>query len=460
MTASTHAPSNRLACIILAAGKGTRMKSALPKPLHAIAGRPMIAHVVAAAEALRPEKIVVVIGADMQAMADAVKPHATAIQHTANGTGGAALAAKDSLKGFDGDILVIFGDTPLITAHSLQRMVDMRRQLPACGVVYSGMRPQDAARYGRMVVDADGTLQKIVEFKDASEAEKKITLCNGGIVCADGAKLFDWLSAVGNSNAQNEYYLTDLPPIAKRDNRAAHVVELPAEEMEGVNTRVELARLEAKMQDRLRERHMLNGVTLTDPASVFFCHDTVIAQDVTIGQCVVFGLGVTVESGAEIRPFCHIEGAHIASGAHIGPYARLRAGSVIGTQARVGNFVETKNATLGAGAKASHLSYIGDAQVGADANIGAGAITCNYDGFLKHKTVIGHGAFIGSNAALVAPVTVGAGAIVGAGSTITKDVPADALALVRAPQTTKEDWARIFRALKSAEKAGKQRKDT
>ncbi|MEZ0259514.1 MAG: bifunctional UDP-N-acetylglucosamine diphosphorylase/glucosamine-1-phosphate N-acetyltransferase GlmU [Alphaproteobacteria bacterium] len=448
--------SKKLACIILAAGKGTRMKSALPKPLHEIAGRAMVSHVVASCEALNPDKIVIVIGPDMQQVADAVKPHATAIQHVANGTGGAALAAKEHFKNFDGDILVVFSDTPLVTSETMQRMVDLRRQIPAIGLTYSGFRPADPAKYGRMVIDEDGTLKKIIEWKDATEEQRKITLCNGGIVCGDGAKLFDWLSQVGNDNAQKEYYLTDLPPIARKDNRTTHVVEISEEETAGINTREDLAHLERMIQKRLRKMHMLNGATLIDPDSVFFSHDTVIGQDVTIGPNVVFGPGVTIANNVEIHAFSHIEGAEIAEGASIGPYARLREGSKIGARAKVGNFVETKKATLGAGAKASHLSYLGDADIGENANIGAGTITCNYDGFLKYKTTIGKEAFIGSNSALVAPVTVGAGAIVAAGSTITQDVPADALSVARAPQATKEGWAPRFKELKKAEKEKKK----
>lgn len=444
--------SKKLACIILAAGKGTRMKSALPKPLHEIAGRAMVSHVVASCEALNPDKIVVVIGPDMQQVADAVKPHATAIQQTANGTGGAALAAREHLRNFDGDILVVFSDTPLVTSETMQRMVDLRRQIPAIGLTYSGFRPADPAKYGRMVMDEDGTLKKIIEWKDATEEQRKITLCNGGIVCGDGAKLFDWLSQVGNDNAQKEYYLTDLPPIARKDNRTTHVVEISEEETAGINTREDLAHLERLIQKRLRKQHMLGGATLVDPDTVFFSHDTVVGQDVTIGPNVIFGPGVTIANNVDIHAFSHIEGADIAEGASIGPFARLREGSKIGAKARVGNFVETKKTTLGAGAKASHLSYLGDADIGENANIGAGTITCNYDGYLKYTTVIGKDAFIGSNSALVAPVTVGAGAIVAAGSTITQDVPADALSVARAPQATKEGWAPRFKELKKAEK--------
>ncbi|HYD17395.1 MAG TPA: bifunctional UDP-N-acetylglucosamine diphosphorylase/glucosamine-1-phosphate N-acetyltransferase GlmU, partial [Patescibacteria group bacterium] len=329
---------------------------------------------------------------------------------------------------------------------------------PALGLTYPAFRPADPAKYGRMMMDEDGTLKKIIEWKDASEEERKITLCNGGIVCGDGGRLFDWLDQVGNDNAQKEYYLTDLPQIARKDNRTTHVVEISEEETAGVNSREDLANIERLMQQRLRKKHMANGATLTDPASVFFCHDTVIGQDVTIGPNVVFGPGVTIASYVEILPFCHIEGASIAEGASVGPFARLRPGTVLGAESKVGNFVETKNAQLGAGAKASHLSYLGDATIGARANIGAGTITCNYDGYLKHKTVIGQDAFIGSNTALVAPVTIGDGAIVGAGSTITKDVAADALALTRAPQEQRDGWAPPYREMKKKLKEEKSKK--
>lgn len=448
--------ARKLACIVLAAGKGTRMKSAIPKPLHKVAGKAIIHHILSSVEALGPEKIVVIGGADMPEMAEAVKPHAVAIQQVANGTGGAALAAKDHFKNFDGDILIVFGDHPLVTADSMRRMIDIRRQFPSIGLTFSGMRPADPARYGRMVLDEDGSLKKIVEFKDATPEEKKIGLCNGGIVCADGGKLFHWLSQIGNDNAQKEYYLTDLPPIARLDNRTTHVVEIPVEEMAGVNTREELAQLEQAMQQRLRKKHMENGATLIDPASVFFSADTVVGQDVVIGPNVFFGPGVSIADTAEILPFCHIEGASIAAGAKIGPFARLRPGSRIGENAKIGNFVETKNATLATGAKASHLSYLGDAEIGENANIGAGTITCNYDGFMKYKTKIGKEAFIGSNSALIAPVTIGNGAYVGAGSSVYEDVPDNALGITRAPQITKEGWAPEFRQKKIKEKARKE----
>ncbi len=449
--------TKKLGCIILAAGKGTRMKSALPKPLHEIAGRAMVKHVIAAAEALNPDKIVVVIGPDMEQTAEAVRPYATALQSVPNGTGGAALAAKEHFKGFDGDILIMFGDTPLVTTATMQKMVDIRRQFPAIGLTFSGMRVTAPNTYGRMVMDDDGTLKKIVEFKDASADERKITLCNGGIVCADGAKLFQWLGQISNNNAQNEYYLTDLPAIARKDNRQTHVVEVPAEETEGINSRIDLANVERLFQRKLREEHMLGGVTLVDPDTVYFSYDTLIGQDVTIEPNVFFGPGVKVRNNVHILANCHITGTEIEEGAHVGPFARLRPGSKIGKEAHVGNFVETKNTHIGAGAKAGHLTYLGDADVGERANIGAGTITCNYDGFLKHKTKIGKEAFIGSNSALVAPVTIGNGAFVGAGSTISRDVPDNALGITRAPQINKEGWVPEYRQKKIKEQAQKDK---
>jgi bifunctional UDP-N-acetylglucosamine pyrophosphorylase/glucosamine-1-phosphate N-acetyltransferase len=309
-----------------------------------------------------------------------------------------------------------------------------------------------------MVMDDDGTLKKIVEFKDASTEEKNITLCNGGIVCADGTKLFQWLSQVGNNNAQGEYYLTDLPAIARKDNRQTHVVEVPAEEMEGINSRVDLARIEKLFQKRLREEHMLAGVTLIDPETVYFSYDTVIGQDVTIEPNVFFGPGVVIRNNVHIQANCHIAGSEIEEGASIGPFARLRNGSKIGKDAHLGNFVETKNTHVGAGAKAGHLTYLGDAEIGEKTNIGAGVITCNYDGFLKHKTKIGKDAFVGSNSALVAPVTIGNGAFIGAGSTIGQSVPDNALGITRAPQINKEGWVPEYRQKKIKEKAKKDEK--
>lgn len=447
--------NKKLGCIVLAAGKGTRMKSALPKPMHKVAGRSMIGHVIAAAESLKPEKIVVVIGPDMEAMTEAVHPHKTALQPIANGTGGAALAAESEFKNFDGDILILFGDTPLVTGTTLQKILDIHRQFPATGLTYSGMQVFAPNAYGRMVLNGDGTLDQIVEFKDASESEKKITLCNGGIVCADGVNLFGWLKKIDNKNAQGEYYLTDLPPIARKDNRQTQVVEVPAEEMEGVNSRLDLAKVERLAQERLREKHMLSGVTLVSPETVYFSFDTVIGQDVTVEPHVYFGTGVKIANNVDIHAYSHIEGAEVAEGVSIGPFARLRSGSKIDRDAKIGNFVETKNTHLGAGAKANHLSYLGDAEVGEKANIGAGTITCNYDGFMKHRTKIGKEALIGSNTALIAPVSIGNGAVVGAGSVIGDDVPDNALGITRAPQITKEGWAPEYRQKKIKQKARK-----
>lgn len=442
----------KLACIILAAGKGTRMKSDLPKPLHAVAGQTMVQHVIDAANALNPEKLVVVVGKDMDALAQAVQPHDVAVQDVPNGTGGAVKPAGAYLDGFDGDIVVLFGDTPLVTAESIEKLVKTRRDNPGCGLVFSAMRPADPGSYGRMVVEKDDILERIVEYKDASEDERKITLCNGGIMCADGRHLFGWLDRLSNDNAQGEYYLTDLPEIARTDNLATRIVALPEEDMAGINSREDLARVEKLFQSRLRKQAMENGVTLQDPDTVIFCFDTEIAHDVTIGANVVFGRGVKIESGAEILPFCHLEGCTVKSGASVGPFARIRPGSVIGEKAKIGNFVEMKKSSLGKGAKASHLSYLGDAEIGEGANIGAGTITCNYDGFLKYKTVIGKGAFIGSNSSLIAPVTIGDGAYIGAGSAISGNVPADGLAVTRAKTLIREEWAKKFRDKKRKEK--------
>lgn len=441
----------KLACIILAAGKGTRMKSDLPKPLHTVAGAPMLAHVIETAERLSPEKIIVVIGSDMEAVATLAHPHICVVQEKQNGTGGAVLAAKNALAGFKGDVLVLFGDTPLVKPETLEEMI-AQRQNPKTGLVYAAMTRDDPASYGRMILNKDKTLQKIVEFKDANPAERKIKLCNGGLVCADGAHLFKWLAKVTTQNAQGEYYLTDLPPIAKKDGLTTRIVTVHPDEMAGVNSRSDLATVEKLAQGVLREKFMAGGVTLTDPDTVYFSHDTQIENDVTIGPNVFIGTGVTIKNGAEILPFCHLEGVEIGAQAKIGPFARLRPGTVIGEKAKVGNFVEMKKTALGKGAKVNHLSYIGDTDVGAKANVGAGTITCNYDGFDKHQTIIGAEAFIGSNTCLVAPVTVGKGSMTGAGSVITKDIPDNALALERGQQTTHDGWAVKFRARKNGKK--------
>lgn len=436
---------NDFACVILAAGRGTRLKSDLPKALHKVAGFAMVNHVIRTAQSLNPSKIVCVVAPDMDNVRQAVAPVTCAVQQTANGTAGAALAAKEALKGFEGDVLILYCDTPLITAETMQALLKKRREKPETGLVFSAMRPDDPGRYGRMVLNNDGSLDRIVEFADATDEEKKIGLCNGGIVCADGRRLFQWLEKIGNDNAQGEYYLTDLPTVARADNMATQIAEIPCLEMEGVNSRADLSLVEAYAQNRLRQQAMDNGATLQDPATTFFSLDTKLGRDVVIGANVVFGPGVTVEDEAEILPFTHIEGTHVGRGAKVGPFARLRPGTRIGPDAKIGNFVETKKTDVAAGAKIPHLSYIGDASVGEKSNIGAGTITCNYDGFFKYRTEIGKDVFIGSNTALVAPIKIGDGAIVGAGSTLTEDVGPQSLTFNRAPAVIKESWAKKFR---------------
>jgi bifunctional UDP-N-acetylglucosamine pyrophosphorylase/glucosamine-1-phosphate N-acetyltransferase len=438
-----------LAVIVLAAGKGTRMRSALPKVLHKVAGRSMVGHVIAAAEALGAERVVVVVAPGMDDVAAAVKPHSVAIQHSQNGTADAVKAARESLMGFTGDVMILCGDVPLTQAETLARMRAERRDET---VTVLGMRVPAPTPYGRLVLAVDGTLERIVEALDATDAERQIDLCNTGIMLIDGSRLFGLLDSIGNDNAKGEYYLTDIAEAARRAGSTCRVVEAPEEEAFGINSRAELAVAEARMQDRLRRKAMDEGATLIDPASVFLSFDTVLGRDVTVEPNVFFGPGVRIGDGVEIHAFSHIEKAEIEAGAIIGPFARLRPGASIGERAHIGNFVEVKNARIDNGAKANHLSYIGDADVGAKANIGAGTITCNYDGFGKYRTQIGAGAFIGSDTTLVAPVKVGAGAFTAAGSTVTEDVPDDALAVARGRQTVKLGWAAEFRAKQRAKK--------
>jgi bifunctional UDP-N-acetylglucosamine pyrophosphorylase/glucosamine-1-phosphate N-acetyltransferase len=446
---------SEVAAIVLAAGKGTRMKSALPKVLHRIAGRSMVGHVLDNLAALKAGKIIVVIAPGMESVAKESAPHRTVIQQDQLGTGHAAGTARDAVGKIDGTVLVLFGDSPFVTAETMRRLVERREAADRPAVVVLGMRPQDPTGYGRLVTDAQGNLTAIVEHRDADERQRAIGLCNSGVMAIEGAALWDLLSAIGNQNARQEYYLTDVVAIAGRQGRTTAVVEAPAEELIGINSRAELAVAEALYQERLRARAFENGVTMTDPASVFLCADTRLGQDVTIGPNVVFGPGVTIADNVEIRAFSYIEGAAIESGASIGPFARLRPGSKIGRDAHVGNFVETKNAVLGQGAKANHLAYLGDAEVGAKSNIGAGTITCNYDGFSKTKTTIGENVFVGSNSALVAPVTIGEGAMIAAGSVITRDVEPDAMAVARGPQVDKPRWAAKFRAARQVQKKSK-----
>ena len=449
--------SRPLSAIILAAGKGTRMKSDLHKVLHPIAGRPMLLHLIAAVAALKAERTVVVTGAGRAQVEAAVSPLgiATAPQAEQLGTGHAVAQAEAALAGFDGDVLILYGDVPLVTSATMQAMIDRLNADDAPAIVVLGFRPADAAAYGR-VIATGGIIDKMVEYKDATEAERAVDLCNSGLMAVRSADLFSLLARVGNDNAAGEYYLPDVVMLAAADGRRSAVIETAADEVAGVNSRGELAGVEASWQATRRAQAMADGATLIAPETVWFAHDTELGRDVTIEPNVFFGPGVSVGDGATIHAFSHIEGATIGAKAEVGPFARLRPGAVLGEKSKVGNFVEMKKATLGAGAKVSHLTYLGDAEVGADANIGAGTITCNYDGFFKYKTVIGAGAFIGSNSALVAPVTIGAGAIVGAGSVITADVGADALALVRPPQMVKSGWAARFRtAMLARKRSGK-----
>ncbi len=445
-----------IAAVILAAGKGTRMKSDLHKVLHPIAGRPMLLHLIAAVEALQPARTVVVIGAGRAQVEAAVSPLgiATAVQAEQLGTGHAVAQAEAALAGFEGDVLILYGDVPLVSSATMRAMIERLNAADAPAVVVLGFRPEDAGAYGRIVAE-DGVIARMVEYKDASDAERAIDLCNSGLMAVRGADLFALLARVGNDNAAGEYYLPDIVMLAAGDGRASAVIETGAAEVAGVNSRGDLAAVEASWQAARRARAMADGATLIAPGTVWFAHDTVLGRDVVVEPNVFFGPGVRVGDGATIHGFSHIEGATIGAKAEVGPFARLRPGAVLGEKAKIGNFVEMKQAVLGAGAKASHLTYLGDAEVGAGANIGAGTITCNYDGFFKYRTVIGEGAFIGSNSALVAPVTIGAGAIVGAGSVVTADVDADALALGRGRQEARPGWARRFREAMTAKKAGR-----
>ena len=421
------------AAIILAAGEGTRMKSALPKPLHPLAGRPMIAHLLETLGALGPARTVVVVGPGMDAMRKAAAPHEVVVQAERKGTGHAVQQASDALAGFAGTILILYADAPLIGAATIETMLATRSVRKPPAVTVLGFRPADPGAYGRLVTKGR-ELVAIVEAKDATHAQRRIGLVNAGPMAVDAKALWTLLGRVKPDNAKGEYYLTDIVALARKAKLAAAFVEADADEVMGVNSRAELAEAERVVQQRLRGQAMANGATLIDPGSVFFSWDTRLGRDVTVGPFVVFGPGVTVADGVEIRAFSHLEGAQVGPRALIGPYARLRPGTRIGSEAHIGNFVEVKQAVVEDGAKANHLTYIGDARVGAKTNIGAGTITCNYDGFNKSFTDIGANAFIGSNSALVAPVSVGDGAVVGAGSVITHDVPAGALSIERAKQ--------------------------
>jgi bifunctional UDP-N-acetylglucosamine pyrophosphorylase/glucosamine-1-phosphate N-acetyltransferase len=422
------------------------MRSAQPKVLHRIGGETMLAHVLRAVTKAGGARVAVVIGPNLKAVADEARrivPDADVFEQTERrGTAHAVLAAKAALaKGAD-DILVLFGDTPLVRADVLARL---RKAISdGAAVALLGFQPADPAGYGRLLMK-NGELAGVKEDRDATPEEKKIALCNGGLMALDGGKALAILEKIGNANAKGEYYLTDAVAIARDMGLKAVAIDAEEDDVRGINTKGQLSEAEDVLQKRLRGAAMEAGVTLIAPETVFLAADTTFGKDITVEPYVVFGPGVTVEDGATIRSFSHLEGARVGKGARVGPYARLRPGADLGQDVHIGNFVEVKAATIEAGAKANHLSYIGDARVGEGSNIGAGTITCNYDGFAKHKTEIGRGAFIGTNTALVAPVKVGDGAYIGSGSVITSDVPADALALERAPQTVKEGWAKKFR---------------
>jgi bifunctional UDP-N-acetylglucosamine pyrophosphorylase/glucosamine-1-phosphate N-acetyltransferase len=446
-----------VAAVILAAGHGTRMKSSMPKVLHAVGGRSMLAHVMAAAQALSPERLAVVIGAQAPIVGDAAKALradvAVAVQNPPRGTGDAVKQAIPALKGFSGVVLVLYADTPLVAPETLRALA--AKVDGGAAVAVLGFRPDDPGAYGRLKTDAAGGLEAIVEAKDASADELKIAFVNSGVMAVDAEFLLRALPQLKDDNAKKEFYLTDVVAIARREGLSCAVAEASAEEVAGVNSRAELSEAEAIFQKRARLAAMEGGATLIDPSTVYFSWDTEIASDVFIEPNVFFGAGVKIASGAVIRAYSHLEGAHVGEGASVGPFARLRPGTVLSKDVKVGNFVEIKNAKVGEGAKLPHLTYAGDADIGAGANLGAGTITCNYDGFSKHRTEIGAGAFIGSNSSLVAPVTIGAGAYVGSGSVITKDVEADALAVARGRQADFKGWAQRFRLSNAAKTKGK-----
>jgi bifunctional UDP-N-acetylglucosamine pyrophosphorylase / glucosamine-1-phosphate N-acetyltransferase len=434
--------------IILAAGLGTRMRSALPKVMHAVAGRPMVAHVAAAARVAGADKLALVIGPEMQGIADGLHAFAPAaeffVQVERLGTAHAVLAARSAIAGFDGDVVVLYGDTPLMRPETIMRL---RAALAGgAGLAVLGFEAADPTGYGRLVLDESGSLRAIREDREASDAERAIRLCNSGVMAFRAAHMLPILDRIGRTNVKGEYYLTDAVEIA-REAGIGVAVEIGAQdEVIGVNDRAQLAMAESVVQHRLRLAALAGGATLIAPETVTFSCDTRLGRDVLIEPNVFFGAGVIIEDDVHIRANCHIEGAHIREGAIVGPFARLRPGADIGPDARIGNFVEVKQAVIEKGSKVNHLSYIGDARVGPKANIGAGTIVCNYDGFNKHFTEIGAGAFIGSNSALVSPIKIGAGAYIGTGSVVTRDVEPDALALERGELKQLPGWAARFRA--------------
>ncbi|MCT2400465.1 bifunctional UDP-N-acetylglucosamine diphosphorylase/glucosamine-1-phosphate N-acetyltransferase GlmU [Novosphingobium mangrovi (ex Huang et al. 2023)] len=451
--------STPLAIIVLAAGKGTRMKSNLHKVLHPIAGRPMLEHLLASAQDLSPERQVVVAGHGREQLEQALGARATiAVQEPQLGTGHAVQQAEQALTGFEGDVLILYGDVPFVQAETMRAMIERLHAPDAPAVVVLGFEPEDPLQYGRVLAHDDGRIAMMVEYKDANEEQRACRLCNSGLMAVKSADLFGLLAKVGNDNSQGEYYLVDIVNIATLEGRTcAVIVTDDADEVGGINSRSELAEAEVRWQKKRRVQAMDDGVSLIAPETVFFAWDTQLGRDVTIEPNVVFGPGVTVADNVVIHAFSHLEGATLESGTSIGPYARLRPGAVLKAGAKIGNFVEMKQAVLGEGAKANHLTYLGDAEVGAGANIGAGTITCNYDGYFKHRTVIGERAFIGSNSALVAPVKIGADAIVAAGSAVTRDVADGELRLVRGEQLVKPGWADRFHDAMKKKKADQKK---
>ncbi len=454
--ASSPAPASirPRAAVILAAGQGTRMKSPTPKVLHRIGGRTLLDHAIDTAEALNCERIVVVVGAHSPQVGEYARKRlgegATVLQDPPQGTGHAVLAARDALADFDGDVVVTFADCPLLSASTIEPLFDLRAK--GADVAVLGFEAANPGAYGRLILAPGHVLLRIVELKDADDTVKQVKHCNSGVLAADRALLFDLLANVGNDNAAGEYYLTDVVGLAHERELSTRAAFAPEASVQGVNAQAELAAAEAVWQAARRAAFLVEGVTMPAPETVHLSWDTSLAPGVTVEPFVVFGPGVSVASGAVIKAFSHLEGAAVGEGALIGPYARLRPGADIGPDAHIGNFVEVKKVKVGAGAKANHLSYLGDGSIGAKANIGAGTIFCNYDGFDKFETHVGQGAFIGSNTALVAPVRVGDGAMTGSGSVITKDVADGDLALSRAPQSEKPGWAAKFRALKLAKR--------
>jgi bifunctional UDP-N-acetylglucosamine pyrophosphorylase / glucosamine-1-phosphate N-acetyltransferase len=442
----------RRAAIILAAGQGTRMKSGLPKVLHPVGGRAMLDHAIDAAEGLGCERVIVVVGNHSPEVRAHVEKRlgaaSIAVQDPPLGTGHAVLAARDLMADFDGQVIVTYGDVPLLKAADIA---------PAFGdaLTVVGFEARDATGYGRLLIDADGGLEAIVEHKEASPDQLKVTACNSGVMAAPSRLLFDLLGEVRNDNAKGEYYLTDVVALARGRGEPARAVFAGEDAVMGVNAQGELAQAEALFQKVRREERLASGVRMPAPDTVFVSWDTTVEPGAVIEPYVVFGPGAVVRAGARIRAFSHVEGAEVGPDAEVGPYARLRPGAVLGQGSKVGNFVEVKNVTMGAGAKANHLSYLGDGAVGAGANIGAGTIFCNYDGFFKHRTEVGQGAFVGSNSSLVAPVVIGAGAMVGSGSVVTQDVAPGDLALARSKQQALPGWAARFMETMRAKKAAK-----